>query len=64
MVGVAEWAEKLLPGPPFCHHDAHDQPGLLLKRVRGSAPSRDLFKNSLMVITSQPGVDADALAGG
>ena len=62
-VGVAEWAEKLLPKDRhFVTMTPTINPAYLIEAEVGvGAAHADLFKNSLMVITSQPGVEADAL---
>ncbi len=62
-VGVAEWAEKLMPkGRHFITMTPTINPDYLIEAEVGvGAAHADLFKNSLMVITSQPGVDGDVL---
>lgn len=62
-VGVSEWAKKILPAErhfvgltpalnPACFNDS---------AVGVDAARADLFKNSLMMISSPPGTEADAL---
>jgi len=62
-IGVAEWAEKLLPkGRHFVTMTPTINPTYLNDTTVGiDAAHADLFKNSLMVITSPPGVEADVL---
>jgi len=62
-VGVAEWAKQLLPKDRyFVTMTPTLNPAYLEETVVGiNAAHADLFKNSLMVITSLPGTDADAL---
>ena len=61
--GVAEWARQLLPNDR--HYLAMTptlNPAYLHEFAVGSeAAHADLFKNSLMIITSLPGANADAL---
>ena len=62
-IGVAEWAESLLPKDRhFVTMTPTINPIYLIEPEVGiSAAHADLFKNSLMVITNQPGVEADVL---
>ncbi len=62
-VKVAEWARELLPeGCYFVTMTPTLNPAYLEDQAVGpDAAHADLFKNSLMVITSPPGIDADAL---
>ncbi len=62
-VKVAEWARELLPeGRYFVTMTPTFNPAYLEETAVGAdAAHADLFKNSVMVITSAPGVDADAL---
>jgi prephenate dehydrogenase len=62
-VGVAEWAKQLLPKDRyFVTMTPTLNPAYLEETAVGiNAAHADLFKNSLMVITSLPGTDADAL---
>jgi prephenate dehydrogenase len=62
-VGVAAWAKEILPeGRYFVTMSPTINPAYLNELSVGSeAAHADLFKNSLMVITSLPGTDADAL---
>jgi prephenate dehydrogenase len=62
-IGVAEWAEDLLPKDRhFITMTPTTNPVYLIETEVGiSAAHADLFKNSLMVITNQPGVEADVL---
>lgn len=60
---VAEWAKELLPENRFfVTMTPTINPAYLQEQAVGvEAAHADLFKNSLMVITSPPGTDADAL---
>lgn len=62
-VKVSEWAKELIPaGRYFVTMTPTLNPAYLQDQVTGIEAARaDLFKNSLMNITSLPGTDADAL---
>lgn len=62
-VKVADWAKEILPeGRYFVTMTPTLNPAYLEEQTSGpDAAHADLFKNSLMVITSPPGTDADAL---
>jgi prephenate dehydrogenase len=62
-IGVAQWAEKLLPKDRhFVTMTPTINPAYLVEAEVGiSAAHADLFKNSLMVITNQPDVESDVL---
>lgn len=62
-IGVAAWVQELLPkGVHFVTMTPTLNPIYLEETAVGvEAAHADLFKNSLMVITSPPGIDADAL---
>ena len=63
MVGVADWARSLIPkGRYFVSMSPTFNAEYIHETVSGiDASHADLFKNSMMVITSPPNMDADAI---